>query len=494
MNATNNSSSDERLLQTDYISVVAGVVALSAYWSWIFVNFSSGVVNPFPDGQRTSYLLLLVLGALCSGISVLAIALFPLLFKRFFKSRVGLALLIVISPISCAPALFCQFGYPLPLWLTYVLWMLTHIICSTAIIKSGSHLVRSATGVISRCVAISFLFAALVYALINCLTPVWGIVSTSLLLIISAICSTSAERMKRNEVPAANGSTANPANSEVRPSSFANRLGEQRFFAALTAIYSISFGIISCTALNLALENNLVFILVCAIIVSAIFLVANTFGSKKPLDTDRFKKLLLPLIVVALIPFNYLSPLLQVVFLSLAVFGFTCFDALSWEVVLLEVKERSLNLFSYASVGLIVSFFSIAVGWGIGLVAIVYFPENLYKTLFAFISTTIVFALVFELVSSKWDAVPDNVSASYTQHRTVWRDKCMLVANKCSLTAQETNVFLFLAKGRNASYVESVLYISGHTVKTHIYHIYKKLDVHSQQELIDRVEKTVLPN
>jgi DNA-binding CsgD family transcriptional regulator len=485
-------STGEKIFQTDDLGTVAGIAALSAYWSWIFVNFSSAVVNPFAQGQWRLYLSLLFLGAFCSGISVLAIALFPLPFQRFFKRRVGLALLVAISPLSCIPALFAQLGFPLPLWLMYVLWMLTHTICSPVIIKSGYHLIRSSTNIISRCVAISFLVAALIYALINCLTPVWGIISTSLLLVISIICSTLPEWMKHRETLAASGTSSSSANSEAKLASFANRFGEHLFFAPLTAIYSISFGIISCTVLNLAFENNLVFILVCAIISSALFLTVNTFASKKPPDIERFKKFLLPLIVVALVPFNFLPPLLQVLFLSLAVFGFTCFDALSWEVVLFEVKERSLNLFSYASVGLIVNFFSIAVGWGIGFVTIVCFPESLYKALFAFVSTTIVFALVVELVSSKWEAVPGNVSVSYTEHRTVWRDKCMHIANKCGLTAQETKVFLFLAKGRNASYVESVLFISGHTVKTHIYHIYKKLDIHSQQELIDLVEKTAL--
>ena len=45
-----------------------------------------------------------------------------------------------------------------------------------------------------------------------------------------------------------------------------------------------------------------------------------------------------------------------------------------------------------------------------------------------------------------------------------------------------------MAKGRNAEYIQNALFISNHTAKTHIANIYRKLDVHSAQELLDLVE------
>ena len=44
-----------------------------------------------------------------------------------------------------------------------------------------------------------------------------------------------------------------------------------------------------------------------------------------------------------------------------------------------------------------------------------------------------------------------------------------------------------------ASYIQQELTISGGTVRTHTDHIYKKLDVHSQQELIDIIESFATP-
>ena len=56
------------------------------------------------------------------------------------------------------------------------------------------------------------------------------------------------------------------------------------------------------------------------------------------------------------------------------------------------------------------------------------------------------------------------------------------------LTARETEIFALLARGRNAQFIMNHFVISRNTVKSHVRHIYTKLDVHSQQELINLVE------
>lgn len=62
------------------------------------------------------------------------------------------------------------------------------------------------------------------------------------------------------------------------------------------------------------------------------------------------------------------------------------------------------------------------------------------------------------------------------------------IATRFTLTERETDVFRLLAKGRNVPFIEEELIISRNTIKTHIKHIYQKMDLHSQQELIDMVE------
>lgn len=59
------------------------------------------------------------------------------------------------------------------------------------------------------------------------------------------------------------------------------------------------------------------------------------------------------------------------------------------------------------------------------------------------------------------------------------------VAGTYGLSARETQVLAYLAKGRTQPYIRDELQLSKSTVSTHVKHIYQKLGVHSKQELID---------
>lgn len=75
-----------------------------------------------------------------------------------------------------------------------------------------------------------------------------------------------------------------------------------------------------------------------------------------------------------------------------------------------------------------------------------------------------------------------------TRRSAPFRAKCETVANTYLLSVRETEVLYLLAKGLNSASIQEKLYISEGTAKTHIRHIYRKLDIHSQQELMRIVE------
>jgi DNA-binding CsgD family transcriptional regulator len=64
---------------------------------------------------------------------------------------------------------------------------------------------------------------------------------------------------------------------------------------------------------------------------------------------------------------------------------------------------------------------------------------------------------------------------------------CRIVAAERQLTSRETDILLLAARGRNKHYIADELCIADETVKRHLRNIYLKLDIHSQQELIDAV-------
>lgn len=55
------------------------------------------------------------------------------------------------------------------------------------------------------------------------------------------------------------------------------------------------------------------------------------------------------------------------------------------------------------------------------------------------------------------------------------------------LTSRETDVLSLLVAGRNGPYISEHLHVSENTVKSHIRHIYTKVNVHNRQELLDLV-------
>ncbi len=62
--------------------------------------------------------------------------------------------------------------------------------------------------------------------------------------------------------------------------------------------------------------------------------------------------------------------------------------------------------------------------------------------------------------------------------------RCRWLASSYNLTERETDVLALLLDGRSVPYIQETLHVSANTAKTHIRHIYQKLDVHNRQDLI----------
>ena len=115
---------------------------------------------------------------------------------------------------------------------------------------------------------------------------------------------------------------------------------------------------------------------------------------------------------------------------------------------------------------------------------------------------TILAVYVWFTLSGEGDVPPSGIQESAEQENEHEQKKiattselgnfenaCATVADQYHLTPRETDVLRILAKGRNAAYIAQELWISTLTAKTHIANIYRKLGVHSLQDLLDVVEE-----
>lgn len=99
---------------------------------------------------------------------------------------------------------------------------------------------------------------------------------------------------------------------------------------------------------------------------------------------------------------------------------------------------------------------------------------------------------------TQWVSTPEGQTPSATSPSTTPAAACtasvhdqrVSVAQSFGLSPRETEIFLLLAQGRSRPYIRDALFLSKNTVATHIRHIYEKMDIHSQQELIDLVQES----
>ena len=111
-------------------------------------------------------------------------------------------------------------------------------------------------------------------------------------------------------------------------------------------------------------------------------------------------------------------------------------------------------------------------------------PEFFYPLMFASVVMTLVAALLL-FTESRLRALV-RLTSDGSGGRFVQR--CRAIADHYGLSNREREIMTMLAKGRNLDYIHKELYISKSTVSMHRQHIYQKLDIHSQQELISLID------
>ena len=88
--------------------------------------------------------------------------------------------------------------------------------------------------------------------------------------------------------------------------------------------------------------------------------------------------------------------------------------------------------------------------------------------------------------SSQWGVVLKPVAQGeareFEQNRLA--AKCHELAHQTGLTAREEDILLLVAQRMTLGQISRELYIGSNTVKTHMKHLYQKLDVHSRDEVL----------
>ena len=177
--------------------------------------------------------------------------------------------------------------------------------------------------------------------------------------------------------------------------------------------------------------------------------------------------------------------------------GYKIFDILFWCVLISIAARDGRRCLRSIALGMMANFAGMVLGLGASL-ALPHMANGTDATLV--VTAVLIFALVVVVVLVMPESIFSQVASFGQRHRRApgsfaenqevsLVEICELLSEEAKLTAREGDVLDLLAQGRTQASIAKRLMISENTVHSHITHIYQKFAVHSQQELLDHIER-----
>ncbi|WP_180326758.1 helix-turn-helix transcriptional regulator [Raoultibacter phocaeensis] len=275
-------------------------------------------------------------------------------------------------------------------------------------------------------------------------------------------------------------------------------------FGAIYVIYGIVFGLGAGSITQIAGDATL-FVGIAALTALgalAAFGFMTRFSGR--IEQGNMLKMVFPFLVIALVPMSFMSDMVYALcnLLLMGAYVFLLLSSIAFELQTARARRASYLFF----VGMSQTALSagLAVGYGLGLLASGTGAVNLSVLsgialgLVVLLAAFVTFApierpLMHEAVApeAQGDAQQDEADTGdrdVDHEQGHWKASCTALAERYGLSPRETEVFFYLAKGRGIEHIQNQLYISSHTVKTHTYNIYRKMNIGSREELLDLIE------
>lgn len=338
---------------------------------------------------------------------------------------------------------------------------------------------------------IAFLVGALLYVLCSGFILTYGNLTITCLSLVSAIAFLLARFDERGYVhsPADSASPVTEKGALCLPEGF------WPLFAGLF-FYSIVYGITIPLTLDVGEGSAHSTPIELVLLVPGFISLFIALRFQDSFDFRRFQWFLFAPGILALIvlPFGERDASLACCAVLIMVFSF--FDLASFILLVDLARNRSaaltMRVFAW---GRLANIAGMVAGWG---VASIFLGSALDRTggemaVPAFIGVTILVVLM--TFSGNASIAPvgkrstESESSDNPGGKTFDIDaRCHKLAETNKLSVRESELFRMLARGRSTSYIADSLCLAPSTVKTHTNRIYRKLGVHTRQELIDLVE------
>ena len=289
-----------------------------------------------------------------------------------------------------------------------------------------------------------------------------------------------------------NSKAPNPKNTEETTWTYIKEI-EPSF-----VVFGIVFGLSFVYLFNSGVSNlyiGMIFILAGPLVI----LIASCFT--KDIGITIVQRILLCITVFACVATPFVSDILQVICSGLVVASWAAFSCVHYAIVVKKSTETwDISGFRVVPRRLMAESFGFALGWTIVTVVTMIFGAHseyfIYVRLFMAVILVIVFTVFLPQSTHHDEVAMENerkkrqtkVISAQQSEEELFELRCNEISDLYQLSPREFEILRYLAKGRNAGYIQEKLTISPHTVKSHIYSIYRKTDIHSQQKLMDFVQ------
>ena len=469
------------------------VMSSALYWAWIFLLYWSPLL--LGSGWESLY----AKGAAFLGSATAFFIWFVVvragrrsLFDRVFSRMLP----FVLTPLAGLGALVNALAGPLPLALLLVLWFLAGFGAAFILVRV-SHLMFREGQENTSVVMFVMLFVSCLVAVFASQMPISS-VGAAVTMALLPVASFSFVQV-RKRVPSATDELDDIDAPESKSRVFEGDSPSRRsFFVSLVQMffYSMAFSFALLTGLYSSGGDMSSMYVWFGVFLAGIVVMFYGMWFHRRVKVDLMQLILLGVAVVGLAPFalaNVLPAEVRYASCVLLMLGFTSYDMLGLSHLLSTISAQDVSFTRYFVLGRFGNAFGVFAGWALAaasLAATSLLENQLVAQALPLVLIVVLTVLV--MVCSywgQWGSGKASKDAAAVDSIGVWRRSCEDLCDAFGLSSREREVFALCAKGRDSAYICSALYISAHTVKSHVYHIYNKMDIHSQQELISMVEQ-----
>lgn len=278
-----------------------------------------------------------------------------------------------------------------------------------------------------------------------------------------------------------------PEDSPSQAAGFASKLILANLLVTATFSLLVSEALISVPWEGwLSCGRLLANILVCATLLVALIRFEH-------FDLSALYRVVLPVTVLGLLILSAIPASLSPVAVVCVSMGYSIFDACTWIILLQTACARGHNLVKTACLYTAITFLGMALANGmlmaLGAAQTVDLSQNTPSILLAVLVLAVSTMLVLPPrkraeTQSPQGGVPGPNEADAG---TATQMALASLAEAAGLTNREREVLALLAQGRTSAVIAREMGIAEGTAHTHVMHVYQKLGVHSQQELLDLV-------